>query len=336
MQTQTQTQETDPNIDFYSDEQARFEQLRALDYETFKDDLIKLRNSHPGLEREDTFVDKQNQNTGGHLYPRAEDKDELLKYTLELAQQAEDVQTAALILGIGVVYTHPFYDGNGRTSRTLYAALSRGIKPGSDEYKELMTNKNKRIHFEWMEYQLNDIPVNLIYEEKELERVAGLAWDGSLDPDAAKYHYGEREYHGLDAQESKKLDSLLGAKYGKDGDDNVGRYGANREAIMYGFSMIAKEKGISLPTFSKGEEPHPRTFISVPDILAGLDGDTKRLLTTYIQDYNTLHAKAVIDLLALHGNARVAIGGGATMSLNSLIVERSGTYLASKIGKVAK
>lgn len=80
---------------------------------------------------------------GGHGavwdFPEHEDKFELLKKSLELAQKmlhgGRSVQDVAILLSTTVTATHLFNDGNGRTSRFVLVTTSKGT---SDDGKGLL------------------------------------------------------------------------------------------------------------------------------------------------------------------------------------------------------
>lgn len=72
---------------------------------------------------------------GGHIFPRYEDKKEIIIKSWEAAQRMNDsgreLEEIGMLLGSLLVETHPFMDGNGRTSRFVYQM----IKDGYDKEK---------------------------------------------------------------------------------------------------------------------------------------------------------------------------------------------------------
>jgi hypothetical protein len=318
--------------EFYGDEQQRLEDLRELDYPAFKQHLIKLHNSSPGIEVETDFVSTQNRTLGGNIFPRPEDKDALLAYTLEQAEQQDDIQDAAMILNVGVVFTHPFSDGNGRTARALYGEVSRGFTyndNGDVESSLLRAEGVGRSFVNFGDAMHNGCGVWIdrgVYREAGFDKIARSAWYLSEDEEAAQNHYGKREYHGLTEAEVSELDRLLGEKYGIDG-DQPGRYSANVDAVVYGLSRLeAEEGGLDLPISDGG------TRINTPDSLALLNGEQKKLLIQYIKEYNTLYAKAAIDLISKYGNEKVRGKDGIKITRKSYVIGITNSYVASRIG----
>ena len=330
----TDTIQSDPRVEFYGDELQRLEELRALEYPEFKQQLFDIHNSVTLPEEHSVqFVQTANGNMGGQFYPRPDDKDWLMQYALEQAQQQDSIQDAALILGMAVVFTHPFGDGNGRTSRTLYGRLSRGYSGQEPVPTESwLTRQNgvgsKIIDFGKVDGRCGRIINELVYEDQGIEPLGQQIWPYSSDEVAAKNHYGAREYHGLSEQKIKAVDSLFGVKAGSDGHDPE-RYSANNEAVLYGFSKIAQEDGLDIPKREFGPD---RTAVITPDALAAMTGDQKWKLAGYIREYNTLRAKAAIDLVGKHGNDRVQMGNTETMSMKDFVVSNSRNYQASKLG----
>lgn len=340
--TEVSTLQSAPLAEYYGDQEARLETLRSLDYDDFKRQLIEVHGGFIGAAEYRGFTTCQNSMSGGNNFPPPDKKDEVLAYALEQAQRQDDVQDAALIINIGIVCTHPFSNGNGRTGRTLYAGLSRGLKfdgsdgAYSDEAELLQTGGiiardiidiggplTERFGH-WMD--------NLVYGTTGVEKIATQAWYLSQDEEAAKWHYGEREYHDLDADDAKKLDVLFGEKHGTDGKDPA-RYGTSMYASLYALSRIVQESGVDLPV----QNFSGRSLVNIPDSLAQLNGLQKREVIEYIQEYNTLYAKAAIDLIAKHRDVRIEdpVTGLKTKTIKDMIVEKTNNYLVSDIGGTA-
>lgn len=142
---------TDSNPDaqeLYGDEAERQKRFNGYSYEDFREELIKsnayVRKINPALHD----FDGEGVAVGGegvdgqyvvHRPPEQKDKESLLRYMLETAQKLDNIQDVALLVGAGITQIHPFIDGNGRTSRLLYANLSAGtdfFKKNEDEILE--------------------------------------------------------------------------------------------------------------------------------------------------------------------------------------------------------
>jgi hypothetical protein len=320
----------DPVAEFYGDEARRFEELQLLSYPDFKQQLLTIHNSILDDKPEDHFVTGLNGTTRNKIFPRPEDKDMLLEYALRQAQEQPDVQDAALILGAAIVFIHPFNDGNGRTSRTLYGQLSRGFTYEAGKKTEANAVQLNGIGRDFIDFEgitlLEPFIEDIVFKEADVPAIASSAWYISTDKEAAKHHYGPREYHGLSDAEARELDVLLGEKHGVDGVD-PDRYLGNGKSILYGFSCLVKEYGIELPkrTFEGGRE-----LVITPDALAQLDGDQKRKFIEYTKAYNTLYAKAAIDILGKYKNEPIRLDGGEVSTIKSYIVEHTNNYIASK------
>lgn len=70
---------------------------------------------------------------GAHIFPRHSDKQEILRKTWEAAKQMNEdgrsLEDIGMLLGSLLVETHPFNDGNGRTSRLVYTLMKDGFDP---------------------------------------------------------------------------------------------------------------------------------------------------------------------------------------------------------------
>ncbi len=111
------------------------ELVEHLTYESFMGLLVDMSAVATGRPTEDeiiitlqNYIDdpmRQSQDARDYL-PAPEDKQALLCDILEVAKKAKSPQHAAMTLAAGVLSSHPFTDGNGRTARSLYHFLMRG------------------------------------------------------------------------------------------------------------------------------------------------------------------------------------------------------------------
>ena len=92
-----------------------------------------------------------------HEVPDQRDKEQLLVETWETARSflsnpdIDDdsaLEYAALTAAGGLLLTHPFLDGNGRTSRVISLLISQGVKNESD-LKELLSKQSSRNLSAW-------------------------------------------------------------------------------------------------------------------------------------------------------------------------------------------
>jgi hypothetical protein len=325
----------------YGDEATRLEELLGLEYPTYKQRLIDLHDSHPDIEPEGAFVDETNSTHGGEIFPRPEDKDQLLSYALEQAQTAGDLQVAALILATGIVFTHPFGEGNGRTSRAEYAYWSRGLDEDVDEYRHLRRTQGlgyrqdprTEVNFgDIMDVYAEELISDVIFRESGFESVAEVAASMSRDSEAVKAPYNaEREYKGLTDTEADELDTLLGQTSWMPG--RYAKLFANAPAWLYSLSKIHAATGSALSTGTTMVDGEVCTCVNLPDSLALMDRKTKLTFMDYLKEYYTLRAKAAIDLMGKYGNESANEVGHPEMSIRDYLVDKTNNYLASKLGK---
>ncbi len=129
--------------DVLSNEHTKKEFLRNLDFTAFRDFLIRINGISRGISMKERGIDGKDVVLdagpwGVQATPEFEDKEELLKEIYEQAQKIEDTKDSALLLGASIGAIHPFADGNGRTSRLIFALLHDGYS-GSAEDKEKLT-----------------------------------------------------------------------------------------------------------------------------------------------------------------------------------------------------
>lgn len=321
------------NVDLSGSGSSRLELLKSMEYDDFKNWILDTRNGLPAVERDelsrvDGFIATPNMTLGGKLYPRPQDKDELLEYALSDAHKVDNIDDAALILGAAIVYIHPFGDGNGRTSRTVYFQLSQGSEADVLDYARESGSADDTAEFGTIHTALRGSLLDqIVYLESGVVKLADQAWALSSDPNAARMHYGEREYHGLNEGDIAEFEMILGDKYGKEGEEIIGRYSPNADAVLFGISKFAQETGIDVGALAIDPD---FTQVITPDLLASLDGNQKHQLLGYIRDYNSLEARAAIDAVAKYGDSIVNIEGYGDVSIHSLVLEATRNTVTSR------
>ncbi len=83
-----------------------------------------------------------------YIAPGHEHRPLLLNEAFTVAQELEDVEQAATLLGLSLSMVHPFNDGNGRTSRILYSLLTHGYDGSSADrqyFTELSSHEGREI-----------------------------------------------------------------------------------------------------------------------------------------------------------------------------------------------
>ncbi len=76
--------------------------------------------------------------TPSYIPPDPKDREPLLKEAFEKAIKEDSPEKCATVLGMSILLIHPYLDGNGRTSRTIFTLLSNGYS-GSEKDKMLFS-----------------------------------------------------------------------------------------------------------------------------------------------------------------------------------------------------
>lgn len=148
---------TDKNLksrELWGNETERKTKLDAMKPDDFNKWLISLnanlRKLNPSLHEfdgegvvvgDDDVLDVEGV-VVAHQPPDQQDKVDLLEYMLKSAQNLPNIQDSALLIAAGINQIHPFRDGNGRTSRLIYANLSAGSKFVKDHIKEIGSGRS--------------------------------------------------------------------------------------------------------------------------------------------------------------------------------------------------
>lgn len=85
---------------------------------------------------------------GAHIFPRHADKKDILVKTLQAAKEmnasGRELEDIGMLLGSLLVETHPFADGNGRTSRFVYSMVKDGISTDNTEKLKVLLGEDGR------------------------------------------------------------------------------------------------------------------------------------------------------------------------------------------------
>jgi prophage maintenance system killer protein len=281
-----------------NDPQRRLESLRGMDYAEFKNVIIQIHNAHPDIENETDFTDKQNGTNYGDIFPRPEDKDGLLAYALEQAQAQDDIKVAAFMLGVAISATHPFHDGNGRTTRVLYGYLAHGLDADDPRMQRARSSEQGVVRMIDFSLAIDEGYIDqFAYWQTEVPKIATKVWFTSADQkEKHEYTYSDKELHGLNQEEQHKIADLFGLR--KDFSQGFVD-GTVSDAVVFGLSKLAQEQGQPQVDGSR---------IYVPDVLASMSGDTKRQFIEYIRQYHTLKAQMAVDLIGKYGDTPIADG----------------------------
>jgi hypothetical protein len=102
---------------------------------------------------------------GGHIFPHPRDKAEIISKSWEGAQQmnndGRDLEEIGILLGSLLVETHPFGDGNGRTSRLIYLMTKGGYS--QEEIVKVLSEDGR----EEFDMALRKGSIDAIFEKKQ-------------------------------------------------------------------------------------------------------------------------------------------------------------------------
>ena len=126
-----------------STEEKRQQFFRGLDFETFRDFLVRINGISRGIPINKREIDGRDVVLdagafGVRATPDFEDKETLLRELYQLAQEMDDPKSSALLLGAGINAVHPFTDGNGRTARLVFTLLHDGYNGSLEEHQKLV------------------------------------------------------------------------------------------------------------------------------------------------------------------------------------------------------
>lgn len=103
------------------------------------DDFSQLLNGLNGFYRNtsgEQSMDGDGKMGNGYMPPDPKDRIPLLKEAFEKAIKEDSPEKCGMVLGMSILTIHPYLDGNGRTSRTIFALLTNGYS-GSEKDKTL-------------------------------------------------------------------------------------------------------------------------------------------------------------------------------------------------------
>lgn len=113
---------------------------------------------------------------GAHLFPRHADKKDILIKTWQAAKvmntSGRDLEDIGMLLGSLLVETHPFADGNGRTSRFVYSMVKDGFST-NEKYKQgILLGEDGR---DELDMALSKIYIDDLFEKKHAGLDDGLS-----------------------------------------------------------------------------------------------------------------------------------------------------------------
>ena len=265
-------------------------------------------------------------------FPRATDKERLLEYAFYQAQACERNQDAGLVLGVGVVVTHPFAFGNGGSSRGIYAEASVGWNVGSDilgaNFNRPRPRMDQTITLDYASRAIVDLGSAFhsdpLYTTAELlvRQARGMgkpnkrAFDIGLwrmpypdstprtrnslgktshlhdQPADERFEWHDSEFEGLSLEEEFDLQDAIGLS--PSGKD----YDHDFRGVHFALEQLLHEGILPRDIVKTYTANNYRTieYINIFDVLSTLDVTGRKLLVQCLWDYRRDLAQAKIDM----------------------------------------
>ena len=335
----------DSRFELYGDEQARYEDLQTWDYASLKSRLIALNNEACAGQSEPItdFHENYSMMGGGWMgmagvdihFPIPEDREDLFRYALKKAQAAQNIQDAALLLGTAVVAIHPFGDGNGRTSRALYAQLSRGWDDTNEEYRRLtaphgvdeqgsearetidlgsiLIGSSVGNYADWYTYTKSDLDLKL----------APLASYDRYEDGRIKFPSQEEMPHVANEDYQVILQSV--------GLDEKGFLRTTDvKGLRFALGKVLQKRSLGEKYITPASEPHSFPKANLGQVLTQEDPAVAHELAQAIGEYAKLRALAAIDFLTddFGGQLQVRRPDGEVGFIKDLVIEETDNYMS--------
>ena len=340
----------------YGNESERLESLKGMKFQSFKDRLTKInknlrKNGIDDANQEEGFTTESRLAGSSiriaHIYPDAKDIDEVMEYAFDSARNQEDTQAAALVLSGGFVAAHPFADGNGRVSRALYSELSAGLTSGTKGY-ELATSSSSQVAIESGGAQmislgnnvlnsdllLKDFHKKLVYERSGIDelqtRIAGLNYE--QDENGTYVGLPPEARVGLDGSQQLWLDDAYHNVRDITYDHKtMARNRGEDESFKFALSYAQKQTPGAIEGFVSPKDEGG--MIQVDKLLVSGNTELLASIADGVREYYKQHALSYIDMLGDKGaKASLDYGTQGRISVRDKIIEKSGNFLAEKIG----
>lgn len=343
----------------YGNEQERLDGFKRLSFNRLKQKIIAMnrwarkgKNDAPGLEAEGFTRDGRyavSERKVPHIYPGPEDYMDVLEYGFKKAQEAEDVQDAALIMSSAIVASHPFNDGNGRTSRVVYGELSAGITPDNEAFDMLNASTKPGDldigarsvdigSFARNNPDLYSIAVDAIYRRGDITRFNGQFTGLNFDRDEETGRYLDvtnRMIEGLSPSQISWLDDVYANLRGLNFDRTqiVDTPGAD-PAFRYAISSASEKFPGFLQKFRVGNPDVVGNAqqLDVEAVLNSGNIDFVKAIADGAREFYKQYAMSIIDMVGGDlSNELIDAPGGGKMTVKNRIIETSNNFLSENI-----
>lgn len=162
--------ETAKEIFNSENEESRRELIETLSGEQYSQLITGVNGVLRGKEKKDWSMDgvgvtmAGHEVIGKHIFPRHEDKKEIILKSWDAAQRmnaaGRDLEDIGMLLGSMLVETHPFADGNGRTSRLVYQLAKEGFS--EEKLKAILSEEGREV----FDMALTKVDIDKLFEKK--------------------------------------------------------------------------------------------------------------------------------------------------------------------------
>lgn len=300
------------------DESARRELINNLSHEQYCQLIIGINGILRGKEKEAWKMDGvgvtvvAQGSTEAHIFPNHPDKKEIIVKSWEGAQQmsasGRDLDEIGMLLGSILVETHPFGDGNGRTSRFVYSMV-KGVYS-----KEKMSAILGEYGRDEVDMALCKKYIDMLFEEKHgvlnksLNKL-GISFVGIMPDGENNIPFGKVQFPEYITEETKE-NIIQGAR----NDPKIFVSG-----ILHFFH---KHPEINAEEFIKEFEGGRKTFL-LQHIISGLSKEKIEELEQTYWEVKKIYTEEMIDIFVNADNPEYKIEeGGKEMRIIDLFKER--------------
>ncbi len=284
-----------------ADTEGRLEFIRNLNFQSFKNFLVRINGIVRGLPIKGRDFEKEDVVFDGFGFrstpPDPEDREELLKEVFEQARQCRTLADIAFLLSTSINAVHPFSDGNGRTSRLVFLLVQDGYgaTPKEDQKVRRVLGEGGRREIDTNPLLIRGEVLKVLKARKDFQ-----SFESPTLPDSIGKYIREMVIPGVRSEEKKERFIRMI----EDGSTDFGliavfRYLADKGYVSGQFFKVVPDTSLKILHPETGkvmDNPNPpdKIVISLHDVLKILtDKDVDEIL-----EYNREAKKEYIRLLA--------------------------------------